>query len=249
MNADFARRLRGGQALIGTIVTLSCPRAAEVLARTGFDWLFLDGEHAPLEPSRLQAIMQAAGGVCPCVVRIPENREAHVKQALDGGAEGVIVPRVNDGDAARRAVQYAKYPPVGGRSVGIARAQAYGRQLDDYVATANDRTALIVQVEHARGVANIDAILAVEGVDAVFIGPYDLSASLGKPGDLADAEVRRCIDLVRDRCLAHGKPLGIFTMDPAAVASLKNQGFTLIALGMDTVMLGRAAGDMLARAR
>ena len=114
---------------------------------------------------------------------------------------------------------------------------------------ANHRTALVVQIEHVDGVENVDAILDVEGVDAVFIGPYDLSASLGKTGKLTDPEVERCIHHVRDRCLAHQKPVGIFTMDAKTVTSLKAEGYTLIAVGMDTAMLSNSAKTILAQVR
>ena len=119
----------------------------------------------------------------------------------------------------------------------------------EYVKTANERTAVIVQIEHKEGVENIDAILDVKGVNAVFIGPYDLSASLGKIGKLTDPEVVRCIHHVRDRCLATQTPVGIFTMDAGAVKSLADEGYTLIAVGMDTVMLGESAKRMLNQTR
>jgi len=249
MSNNFGTKLQDGQPLIGTMVTLADPQVIEVISSCGFDWLFVDGEHAPLGAMEIQGILQAVHNRCPCAVRIPANQEVYIKQALDSGANGVIVPRVNDAEMARQAVGYAKYYPLGERSVGISRAHGFGMHFVEYVKTANERTAVIVQIEHKEGVENIDAILDVKGVNAVFIGPYDLSASLGKIGKLTDPEVVRCIHHVRDRCLATQTPVGIFTMDAGAVKSLADEGYTLIAVGMDTVMLGESAKRMLNQTR
>ncbi|MBW1890822.1 MAG: 2,4-dihydroxyhept-2-ene-1,7-dioic acid aldolase [Deltaproteobacteria bacterium] len=249
MGFDMRSALKSKQPLIGTIVSLPCPQIAEILSCSGFDWLFIDGEHAPLGPLEIQSILQAVHERCPCVVRIPSNEEVYIKQVLDCGTSGVIAPRVNSAETAEQVVRFAKYPPQGERSVGISRAHGYGMHFEDYMERANDETAVIVQIEHIEGVDNIDSILDTEGVDAVFIGPYDLSASLGKTGNLSDPEVLRCIHHVRDRCLEHQKPVGIFTMDAGAVSSLVGEGYTLIAMGMDTMMLGASAKRMLDKAR
>ena len=245
MNPDFRRRLLQGDLLTGTIVTLSCPPIAELLSRSGFDWLFIDGEHGCLSACDIQLLLQAAQPACPCVVRVAANHEVYIKQALDAGADGIIAPLVNDADTAARVVAYAKYPPMGKRSVGIARAQGYGASFADYVNRANENMAVIVQVEHVDAVDNIASILDVSGIDAVFIGPYDLSASMGKPGNIHDADVQHHVETVRQACLKRRMALGIFGVDAAAVVPFIKQGYTLNAVGMDTLMLDQSARRVL----
>jgi 2-dehydro-3-deoxyglucarate aldolase/4-hydroxy-2-oxoheptanedioate aldolase len=176
---------------------------------------------------------------------VAANHEVHIKQALDTGADGIIAPLVNDADTAARVVAWAKYPPLGKRSVGIARAQGYGAFFADYVSRANEDMAVIIQVEHVDAVVNIASILDVSGIDGVFIGPYDLSASMGKPGNIHDADVRRHVETVRQACLKRRKAIGIFGVDAVAVQPYIKQGFTLNAVGMDTLMLGQSARRVL----
>ena len=187
MTGNFRQRLIAGETLIGTIVTLESPEIVEALCHIGFDWLFIETEHSPLLPHAVQQIIQMAADT-PCVVRLSRSDEISIKRALDAGAAGIIVPQVNSAAHARLVVSYAKYAPMGTRGIGLSRASKYGLNFDDYVANANENTAVIVQAEHIDAVENIDEICDVEGVDAVFIGPYDLSASLNKIGRLRDRE-------------------------------------------------------------
>ncbi len=245
MSAGFRRALSSGRPLIGTIVTLDAPAVAERLAEAGFDWLFLDGEHAPLDAARLQAILQAVGGRCPCLIRIPAIDEMWIKQALDIGAHGIIVPRIRSADEARRVVDWCRYPPQGARSVGVGRAQGYGARLDDYLARANDEIAVVLQIEHADAIQALQDIAAVKGVDALFVGPYDLSASLGVPGAVADPRVTAAIERVGEVCGKKRVAAGIFGLDADAAKPWMAKGFTLIAVGIDTVFLGSAAETAL----
>jgi 2-keto-3-deoxy-L-rhamnonate aldolase RhmA len=247
MKFDFRKRLIQGDLLKGTIISLPCPQVAELLSGAGFDWLFIDGEHGPLSVGDIQLLLQAAQPHCPCVVRLAANDAVHVKQALDTGADGIIAPLVNDADTAARVASWARYPPLGTRSVGIARAQGYGASFASYMATANTQVAVVVQVEHIDAVANIDSILDVEGIDGVFVGPYDLSASMGKPGQVNDADVQHQIETVRQACLQHRVPIGIFGVDAAAVQPFVQQGYTLIAMGMDSLLLIQSAQKALSR--
>lgn len=245
MKPNFRKRLLKGDLLTGTVVSLSCPQIAELLSRSGFDWLFIDGEHGALSIGDIQLLLQAAQPHCSCVVRVAANDEVHVKQALDTGVDGIIAPLVNDAATAARVVAWAKYPPLGQRSVGIARAQGYGFAFSEYVGRANTDVAVIIQVEHIDAVAKITSILEVGGVDGVFIGPYDLSASMGKPGNIHDPDVLRQIETVRQACLKRRTALGIFGVDAAAAQPFLKQGYTLIAVGMDTLFLGQSARRVL----
>jgi len=248
MPQSFRARLRSGERLIAPLVTLNSPPVAELLADVGFDWLFIDAEHSSLDTSQMQALMQAASPT-PCVVRLAAGEDLHVKKALDIGAAGIIAPQVNSADHAVRIVQAAKYAPVGQRGLGIARAHRYGLKVREYMQSANEDTAVIVQAEHHDAVKHIRDIVHVEGVDGVLIGPYDLSASLGLPGAVDHPEVRDAIARVRTACLEAKLPIGIFGLTAEAVRPYIEQGFTMIVAGVDTVMLGSAAASLLKAVR
>ena len=231
------------------MVTLNSPEVSEILVGVAFDWLFLDAEHSPLGPPELQRIMQAAGHQMPCLVRLPSAGEVYIKKALDAGAAGIIAPQINNAEGAEHVVRMAKYAPDGSRGVGVSRAHGYGMRFHEYVSTANEELAVVVQIEHIEAVRNIEAIVSVPGIDALFVGPYDLSASLGKPGQVDDPEVRAAIDRVTEVCLSVGARLGIFGMTADAVKPYIKAGYTLIVAGIDTLLLSRAAADMLAELR
>ena len=242
---NFAERLRHNELLLGTMLTIPSPEVAEMVAKCGFDWLFMDGEHAPLPILEWQRLMQAVGGRCASVLRVPSLSERDIKKALDIGAEGIIVPMVNNVEQARQAVAWSKYPPRGRRGVGLARAQGYGLDFADYMEQANDRTALIVQAEHIDAIGNIDAIAAVDGIDAVFIGPYDLSASMGRTGQVDDPEVVAAIERVRAACSANGVALGYFGVDAASVQAYIERGYRLICAGVDAGFVTAGAKQVL----
>ncbi|MBI4693668.1 MAG: 2,4-dihydroxyhept-2-ene-1,7-dioic acid aldolase [Gammaproteobacteria bacterium] len=240
MSDSFRTRLRRGDLLVGTIVGLDAPEVIEILVGAGFDWLFLDAEHAPASPQNLQRLIIAAGST-PCLVRLPTQDEIWVKRALDSGAAGIIVPQVNTAAQAANIVRYAKYPPEGARGIGIARALGYGYEVADYIGRANAETVVMVQAEHLEAVRNIEAIAAVPGIDGFFVGPYDLSASMGKTGQVADPEVVAAIDTVSRAGKARSLSLGIFGVSPESVAPRIAAGYTLVACGVDTMLLGNGA--------
>jgi 2-keto-3-deoxy-L-rhamnonate aldolase RhmA len=230
--------------LRGTMLTLPSPAVAEILADSGFDWLFIDAEHGPFALGEIGAILQAVDHRIACVVRVPAVDAVAIRRTLDLGAAGIIVPQVNSPAQAADVVQWARYAPAGARGVGLARAHAYGRDFAGYLERANRDIGIIVQAEHVQAVENIDAIIAIEGIDAVLIGPYDLSASLGRAGQLDHPEVVAAIDYVTNRCEAAGMPLGIFGLSATAVAPFVRRGYSLIVAGVDTVLLGEAAQQL-----
>ena len=246
MTHRFRTRLVNGELLIGTVVTLSCPEVAEILAGAGFDWLFIDAEHSPLEARDVQALLQGAGSETPCVVRLSSSEQVPIKKALDIGVAGIIAPQVNSAEQAEAVVRFSKYSPQGARGVGIGRAHGYGLRFQEYVDTANESVAVIVQAEHVDAVQNIESIVSVPGIDGVLVGPYDLSASLGRLGQVDHPEVTRAIDHVTRACREAGVRLGIFGASPDAVRPYIQKGYTLITVGADMMLLGGAAKNVLA---
>ena len=241
----FRRRLKEGKPLTGAIQALNSPEVTEILAAVGFDWLWVDLEHSAIDVPGLQRILQAAGTYCPCLVRSPSHREVWIKKILDAGPAGIIVPRVNSAEEAAAIVGFCRYPPEGCRSVGLSRAQGYGLTFQEYVDHANDDIALILQIEHIAAVKAIADIVKVPGVDALLVGPYDLSASMGKTGRVTDPEVQQHIEIVRQVCLKAGMPLGIFTTRPEEVKPLIEKGYRLIGVGVDSLYLGQALKQAL----
>jgi 2-keto-3-deoxy-L-rhamnonate aldolase RhmA len=249
MKTNFRNRLKRGETLLGTLVTLSSPEVAEILAEAGFDWLFVDMEHSPLDVREAQAILQAVGERCACVLRVPLNDEIWIKKALDIGACGIIVPQVNSRQEAERAVRFCKYPPQGSRGAGVARAHGYGARLQDYLDSANEEIAVIVQAEHMDGVNHVQEIVSVAGIDAVLVGPYDLSASMGKIGKVTDAEVQAAIARVKATCASAHMPIGIFAATAEAAKPFMRKGYSLIAVGIDTIFLVEAANQLVRQLR
>jgi 2-keto-3-deoxy-L-rhamnonate aldolase RhmA len=244
--AAFSKRIRSGDAAIGTLITTGSAENADVLAACGFDWLFLDCEHGAIGAAQAQLILQVVGRRIPTIIRVPENAEVSLKKTLDLGCEGVIVPMVNTADDARRAVAAAKYPPLGCRSVGIARAHGYGAEFASYVAEANTHTSVIIQIEHVRAVENVQEILQVEGIDGVFIGPYDLSGSMNRLGDVTHPDVQAAIETTRVACLEAQMPVGIFAMTTEAGVKAVQSGYAFVAVGIDTAMLANAGRAIVA---
>jgi 2-keto-3-deoxy-L-rhamnonate aldolase RhmA len=249
MGNGIRERLRGGETLFGTLLNLPSPAIAEVLAAAGFDWLFIDTEHGAIGTSALISILQAVDRDIACIVRLPSLDGGAIKRTLDMGAHGLIVPQVETAAEAAEVVRLARYAPDGERGMGLGRAHGYGFSFNEYLASANDEISLVIQVEHRRAVENIDEIAAVEGLDAVFIGPYDLSASLGHPGEIEHPDVVAAIERVTAACQAVGMPLGYFGMDENSVRPWVARGYTLICAGVDCVLLGQGASRLLSKLR
>ena len=245
MKAPFRKRLRNKERLLGTLVTLPVPEVVELAVGAGFDWLFIDMEHGALDVRSVQQLLQTASDKIECVIRCPGNEEVWIKKCLDLGAAGVIVPQVKNAAEAEQAVQFSKYPPVGSRSVGVARAQGFGLRFQEYVTTANEDVALIIQVEHIDAVENIDEITNVSEIDCVFVGPYDLSGSIGKIGEVTSPEVLRAICRIRESCQQKGLPLGIFAATADGIQSYMREGYSLLTVGIDSTLLGKSYHNLV----
>jgi 2-dehydro-3-deoxyglucarate aldolase len=242
---NFTERLRQNELLLGTMLTIPAPEVGEMIAKCGFDWLFMDGEHSPLSTLDWQRMLQAVSGRAAGIIRVPEKSEAAIKKMLDIGADGIIAPQVNSADEARQIVEWCKYPPQGVRGVGLARAQGYGLDFASYVESANHDIAVIIQAEHIDAVNNIEDIAKVEGIDAIFIGPYDLSASMNKMGEIDDVEVVAAIDLVTRACQRNNIALGYFGVDAESVKPYIDQGYKLICTGVDAGFVTQGAQQVL----
>jgi len=242
-------RLKSGETLIGSLVTLASADVAEIMSLVGFDYLWIDTEHAPIDFVHSQMMIQAVGGRCPCIVRIPENNEVWIKKALDTGCDGIVVPQVKSAAEARKAIEHSLYPPLGRRSVGISRAHGYGISFQEYVRAANEKLTIVLQVEHITGVQAIESILEVPGIDAILIGPFDLSGSLGVLGQITDPQVQDAMEEVRRHCEKAGVPAGIFAVDAESARGFIAEGYNLIALSMDSFYLWQSAKRALNEVR
>ena len=255
----FKQALRNHQVQIGLWLGLADPYCAEILAGAGYDWLLIDGEHAPNDLrsvlGQLQAIASAASsnrlaagtGSHP-VVRVPVGETALIKQYLELGAQTILVPMVDTAVQAAQLVQAMRYPPGGIRGMGsvLARSSRW-QSYPDYIHEANEQVCLLVQAETALAIKNLDAIAATEGVDGVFIGPADLSASMGFPGNPGHPEVQATIEDGIKRILRSGKAPGILATSEAQARKWLQAGALFVAVGVDTMLLTAAASALLAQ--
>ncbi|MGM3174706.1 2-dehydro-3-deoxyglucarate aldolase [Dickeya lacustris] len=230
----FRQDLRQGKTLIGCWCALANPISTEVLGLAGFDWLVLDGEHAPNDITTfIPQLMALKGSRSAPVVRPPCNEPVVIKRLLDIGFYNLLIPFVETEEDAVRAVASTRYPPEGIRGVSVGhRSNAYGTE-PNYFATINDNITVLVQIETQEGVDNLDAIAAVDGVDGIFVGPGDLSAALGYLGQPNHPEVQKVIRHIFDRAAAHGKPSGILAPVEADARRYLEWGASFVAVGSD----------------
>ena len=248
MHNSFKAGLGAGEPQIGLWLGLADPYCAEICAGAGFDWLLIDGEHAPNDVRSTLGILQALAPypVTP-VVRPPVGDTHLIKQYLDLGVQTLLIPMVETAEQARTLVAATRYPPQGVRGVGSALARASRwNSIPDYLHRANDEVCLLVQVESRAGLGQLAEIAAVEGVDGVFIGPADLGASLGHLGDPGHPEVVEAIGGAVAQLRALGTPAGILSSDPDASRGYLSAGCTFVAVGVDTTLLSGAARRLAA---
>ena len=232
----------GNQSPIGTWIMSASPLVAEAMGHAGFDWGVLDMEHTPLDLMEVVHLLQAVAGtkLVP-VVRVPWNDTVTVKRVLDAGAQTLLFPFVQNADEAKRAVAATRYPPEGVRGMaGMSRASKFGTT-PNYFKTANSSQGVMVQLETPQAVSQLEAIAAVNGVDALFLGPADLSGSLGLPGQLTHPEVMKIMGDAAQRCRALGKPVGTVGGTPEVVSQYRAMGFTFVAIASDMGLLMRGA--------
>lgn len=232
----------GGHAPLGTWLMSASPIVAEAIGCAGFDWAVLDMEHTPLDLMDVVHVLQAVGNtrMVP-VLRVPWNDAVIVKRVLDAGAHTLLFPFVQNADEARRAVAATRYPPLGVRGVaGMSRATRYGTQRLD-TQTANAGVALILQLETPQALDALEEIAAVEGVDALFIGPADLSAAMGHGGDTRHPAVQKVVAQAAERARAAGIPIGTLAGTPEMATQVRAAGFDFVGLGSDLGLLVHAA--------
>ncbi|HXG54547.1 MAG TPA: aldolase/citrate lyase family protein [Vicinamibacterales bacterium] len=252
--ASIKDKLRRGEVTIGSWMSMAHVSIAEILASAGYDWVVIETEHTAIDVSEVMRLIIAieGRGAVP-LVRLAWNDPVQCKAVLDSGAAGVIVPMINTKADAELAVKSAKYPPMGFRGIGLARAQGYGQDFDEYVRRANSDTLLVVQIEHIDAVNNIEDILSVSGIDATFVGPYDLSMSMGLAGQLSHPDVVAARARVQKATVDRGLVAGIHLVHPdqagASLPAYIAEGYRFIALGTDILFLGDSCRALHAVAR
>ena len=245
---NLKSRLKAQRPCVGSWITLGHSSVAEIMTHAGFDFLVVDMEHSVIELSEAQDLIRAvsAGGVVP-LVRVGENNANLIKRVMDAGAQGVIVPLVNTPEDARAAVFAAKYPPFGRRGVGLARAQGYGFSFERYMKKEDPQTVVLALIEHREAIENLEEILSVQGLDGTLIGPYDLSASLGYPGQFEKPIVRKAVERYEKVCRRMDRPMGFHMVWPdlRRITDCRRRGYTFLAVGTDSILLGLKCAEIL----
>lgn len=248
-NTSLKQKLHNNELTVGSWITIGHPAVPEILASVGFDWLTIDIEHNMIDNSMIQNMITTIQSKnIAALVRVSKNEEVVIKHVLDAGADGVIIPMINSREDAIKAVEFVKYPPTGKRGVGLSRAQEYGIAFEEYKKWLNDYSVIIAQIEHIDGVNNIEEIITTNGIDGIIIGPYDLSASLGFPGEYDRKEVKTAIKEIEKACNLKNFPLGSHVVPPKSglVNSKIDEGYKFISFSTDFLFLrSKAAEEIL----
>lgn len=251
--SDLKAKLENNGLVIGTMISeIRNPNLAYMLVRSGFDFFIIDTEHGAYSPETVSNMIAAARGAgISVIVRVPEIRREAIMKPLDSGAAGLLVPMVNTADQAREIMTYAKYPPMGNRGVALSRAHSlYGRpKAAEYLDQANQSIFIAVQAESPQAIDNAESIAATPGVDAIFVGPADLSVSLGIPGQLTHPMEVEAIDRVIDVCRRHDVIAGIHMSDVATLKAWIRKGMGFVSFSSDVDLLARAGKESLIELR
>lgn len=234
--------------MIGSWITLAHPAVAEIMANAGFDWLAVDMEHSVITIREAEELIRVIdlSGVVP-LVRLTSNNPDQIKRVMDAGAHGIIVPMVNSAKDAKNAVEAIKYPPIGKRGVGLARAQGYGARFQDYLNWEKTGSTVIVQVEHIDAVNNLEEIFSVDGIDGYIVGPYDLTSSMGIPGQFEHQDFLSAMDKISHVSRKMNMTGGIHVIEPEPdeLKQRLDEGFRFVAYSLDFRMLDAASRKAL----
>ena len=247
-NTNLKNKLTNNKLTIGSWITIGHISIPEILSNAGFDWLVIDIEHSSIDHSMVHTLISVIQSKnIAALVRVNKNEETVIKRVLDAGADGIIVPKVCSCIDARLAVKYAHYPPSGERGVGLYRAQNYGYSFNEYNAWLQSSSVIIAQIEHKEAVNNINEIISTPGIDGVMIGPYDLSGSLGSPGDFSNLDYLSAIKRVETQCKKHDFPLGAHVIQPdeRLLSEKIKEGYTFLAFSTDFFFLGNSAVEKI----
>jgi len=238
------QKLKNNQLTIGSWITIGNSAIVEIMATAGFEWLCIDMEHTSIDLNTAKILITTIqANNMKALVRVAKNEEVIIKKVLDMGADGIIVPMIKNKEEAKMAVDFAKYPPIGKRGVGLYRAQNYGIEFEKYKKWVNEELVIIAQIEHIEAVKNIEDIIQTAGIDGVIIGPYDLSGSMGIPGEYHKIEVKEAIQKVLDVCKENNFPSGfhVIESDPTKLQQKIDEGCTFLAYSLDFFFLGDSA--------
>jgi len=240
--------LNKNKPVIGSWITLAHPAIAEIMANAGFDWLAIDLEHSVITIREAEELIRVIDltGVIP-LVRLTSNNPDIIKRVMDAGANGIIVPMVNSAIEAEIAVKSIKYPPKGTRGVGLARAQKYGAGFDAYKKWESDGSIVIVQIEHIDAVKNLREILSVSDIDGFIVGPYDLSGSMGIPGEFSNPQYIEAMNKIREVAREMNVSAGLHIIEPDKDQLMKSidEGYKLIGYSLDIRMLDHSCQSAL----
>lgn len=252
MKSKLKQQLAQGELSIGSWLMMGEPTTTEIMASNPFDWLVIDLEHTVIDLARAQhliSLIQARQ--ISALVRVSKNEEVVIKRVLDAGAQGIIVPKVCSKADAEQAVAYAYYPPQGERGVGLARAQDYGVGFNQYRDSLAEQMVVIAQIEHIDGIQQLRDIIQTPGIDGVIIGPYDLSASMGYPGDYERPDVKEALAEFRRICQAANFPMGFHVIQPehAKLQEKIDEGYRFLAFSIDFMFLGEKLRQEMGQVR
>ncbi len=245
-NSFLKTKLKNNKLTIGSWLTIPHQAVIEILGTAGFEWLAIDMEHSHISiESVISLIGHIQGNGMQALVRVSKNEEVVIKRVLDAGADGVIIPMICNKEEAKQAVDYVKYPPTGKRGVGLNRAQKYGTAFETYKKWVNDEVVIIAQIEHINAVDNLDDIFSVPDIDGIIVGPYDLSSSMGYPGEYERRDVQAAMSKIDEVAKKLDKPLGFHVIDSSHLKIIEKiyKGYSLLAFSLDFFFLGDKARE------